>query len=307
MGKVPTATSEPCWISLKDALDRIQSLEDCSVLVAQVLLKRCIGEGHIPVKWDGLTGRTSRPDIEFLSRSQFVLLGSGHALRSNSLCALLVLHSAINRWSEIAARAFDEHSPCLPKKGKFKEASQRWMSLVQATEHVRMVEGGDSVTALIALKREIKDGMLEVGWDDTKGKRDRPDPKYLHNSQLLLIGTGLAPDRDDEVYRPLSVARSDVSRIWPMPERRDKGSTIDCEILGDENHESQRRPASEAQIRNMLRGIYSDPQSNRPNVNKAWTILKKQLPNASKSQAMKVLKEEEFASRRRPPGNQPKD
>jgi hypothetical protein len=307
MGNIPIDAGEPRWISLNDALDRVQSLEDCNALVAQVLLKYCIGEGLIPVKWDGSKGRTSRPDIGFLSRSQFVLLGSGHALRSNSLCALLVLHSAINRWSEIAARAFEERLPSLPEKGKLGDASQRWMSLVQATERVRMLEGCDSVRALVSLKREMKDGMLEVAWDDTKGNREPPDPKYLHDSQLLLIGAGLAPDRDGGVYRPLSVSRSDVDRIWPMPKRREKGSTIDREILRDEDYQSQRRPVSEPQIRERLRGIYSDPRSNRPNVNQAWTILKKQLPNASKSRVMEVLKEDEFASRRRKPGNQPKD
>jgi hypothetical protein len=39
------------WISLLEALKYIQSIENSDALVAQVLLERCISDGHVPVKW----------------------------------------------------------------------------------------------------------------------------------------------------------------------------------------------------------------------------------------------------------------
>jgi hypothetical protein len=104
----------------------------------------------------------------------------------------------------------------------------------------------------------------------------------------------LRDDRTDPGRR-----RSAVRELWPLPDCPHKGSRRTVP-------QPAGRPAPEAQIRQALRKIYADPTSNRPNVNKAYDLLKRSLPNARKASVMSVLDEAEFADQRRNPGNQPK-
>jgi hypothetical protein len=80
------------------------------------------------------------------------------------------------------------------------------MSLVEAIEHIQMVQHCNSIEALRPLKRELHDGMVRAKWEDSEGPNDFPDPECLKASQLLLIGTGLAPDNVQEIYRSVSRA-----------------------------------------------------------------------------------------------------
>ena len=96
------------------------------------------------------------------------------------------------------------------------------MSLVEAIEHIRMSQHCNSIEALHQLKREMNDGMVRVQWEDSVKPKDRPDPKYLQTSQLLLIGTGFALDNVQRMYRPLLVERSAVQKLWPLSNHRRK-------------------------------------------------------------------------------------
>jgi hypothetical protein len=60
-------------------------------------------------------------------------------------------------------------------------------------------------------------------------------------------------------------------------------------------------PVSKAKIRRELRKIYDDAGDDPPNVNRAWDLLKVKLPHA-RSRVREVLREDEFARRRRKPG-----
>jgi hypothetical protein len=114
----------------------------------------------------------------------------------------------------------------------------------------------------------------------------------------------LAPDPDEESYRPLLILRSDILRLWSVSGREQEGLPVDRQHARQAQSETKPRPASEALIRKTLKDIYSDPKFDRPNVVKAYQIVKKRLPNAGKAAVMKILKEPAFAGQRRSPGNQ---
>lgn len=58
-------------------------------------------------------------------------------------------------------------------------------------------------------------------------------------------------------------------------------------------------------IRNVLRKIYDEAGANPPNINDACHLVMGQIP-ASRSRIREVLKEDEFARRRRGPGRKAK-
>jgi hypothetical protein len=63
-----------------------------------------------------------------------------------------------------------------------------------------------------------------------------------------------------------------------------------------------RLPASKQQIREHLRKTYDKAGNDPPNVNRAWADIHPTLPNTTRARVREVLKEAEFARRRRPPG-----
>jgi hypothetical protein len=63
-----------------------------------------------------------------------------------------------------------------------------------------------------------------------------------------------------------------------------------------------RNSACKGTIREELRKIYDDAGQNPPNVLRAWDLLKVLLPEARRSRVRDVLREAEFARRRREPG-----
>jgi hypothetical protein len=63
--------------------------------------------------------------------------------------------------------------------------------------------------------------------------------------------------------------------------------------------------ASKPQIRKSFRRIYDEAGDNPPNVNRAWDLIKVQMPVA-RGRVREVLREDEFAHRRRGPGRKAK-
>jgi Protein of unknown function (DUF3631) len=67
-----------------------------------------------------------------------------------------------------------------------------------------------------------------------------------------------------------------------------------------------RNSASKDTIRKELRKIFDEAGDDPPNMNRAWRLLKARLPDARRSRVREVLKEDEFARRRRGPGRKRK-
>jgi hypothetical protein len=283
-------------MTLLEALEHIQSVKKCDSLVAQVHLKQGIGEKLIPLKWADSEGPDDKPDIGTLQRSQIVLSGPGLAPcgRSLRLRSLLVLRSAVHAmWSKTTSEgaARPEVNPRYNSvREKAAEKYQQWMSLVEAIEHIRMSQHCDSVEALGQLKREIRDGLVRLQWEDTEGPEDCPDPEYLQASQFLLIGTGFSPDNMESAYRPLLVERSDVEGLWPL-------SSYPRE---------PRWMVNDDDIRRAARDIYAEGKNGRPNVPDAEQLIRRRIPGAKRDDIRRILGESEFADVRRKPGNQPK-
>ena len=304
------------WMTLLEALEHIQSLEKCDFVAAQVHLKHGIGHRVIPVKWADLEGPDDKPDVSNLRLSQLVLSDPGLAPSGPSLRPLLVFRPAVHAtWArttsevgEVAASPEEVNSNGARDlaQRKAEEKYEQWMSLVEAIDHIRMSQRCDSIEALHQLKREMHDGMVRIQSEDSVEPKDRPDPEYLQTSQLLLIGTGFAPDNVERIYRSLLVERSAVQELWPLSNQRGKDSRRTDSQPSDQQHQLSRPSASKAQIRNGLREIYDDPRNNYPNVNDAWDLLKAKLPSARKKLVMVILDEPEFSNQRRSPGNQPK-
>jgi hypothetical protein len=61
-------------------------------------------------------------------------------------------------------------------------------------------------------------------------------------------------------------------------------------------------PASKEQIREVANKIYADSVNDRPNMNEAWDLIKKELPNARRARVREVLREDAFANQRRSVG-----
>jgi hypothetical protein len=66
-----------------------------------------------------------------------------------------------------------------------------------------------------------------------------------------------------------------------------------------------RSSACKGTIREALRKIYDEAAASPPNINQASDLIKRQIP-ASRSRVREVLKEDEFARRRRGPGRKAK-
>jgi hypothetical protein len=65
-------------------------------------------------------------------------------------------------------------------------------------------------------------------------------------------------------------------------------------------------PASKEQIREVAKKVYADPVNDRPDLNKAWYLIRKELPNARRARVREVIREDAFAKQRRAAGNQGK-
>jgi hypothetical protein len=169
-----------------------------------------------------------------------------------------------------------------------------WITLVDAEEHIEALQKCDSIEALRQLKEEIGDGIVAVKWAD--GSTDKPDIKILKTSEFILTGPGFAPDAKE--YRPLLVNRANVFRRWPAP---DAGST---RIAVGGTHRKPYGTASEVSIREAVRKIYGESHSKPPNVEEAWRLIKKELPNAARSKVREILNEPAFKDLRLRAGNQ---
>ena len=211
-----TGASAPRWMSLIEAIKHIESGLSVSSVSAQVALKKKIGCGEFPVKWADALGPADTPNIEKLALSQLVLSTPGLAPDGVSLRPLLVLRSAVLAAWPQGGDATDT----VPETPQLEQAAP-WMSLVEAVEHIRIVEGCDSIEALRQLKSEIGDGMVQIRWAD-QAADDEPDGKRLSASDLILAGTGIALDEREGSFTPPPRRRADKQgdRALAMRPRR---------------------------------------------------------------------------------------
>ncbi len=120
------------------------------------------------------------------------------------------------------------------------ENDTQWMTLVDAEEHIEILQKCNSFEALQELKEEIGDGIVAVKW--ANDPTDNPDVTILKTSEFILTGPGFAPDGKE--YRPLLANRADVQRLWPDP------SDLVKEMPGEESDSKTRRgrPSERDQI-----------------------------------------------------------
>jgi hypothetical protein len=308
---------EGLWMDLIDALNHIQLTEKCTSLSAQIQLKQRIGRGEVSAKWADSEGPNDVPNNHVLARSQFVLSGPGLAPGTNSLRPLLVLRTAVlSAWPRAGHQGTKEPDSVgirrrdLSKRNEWEERDDdydRWMSLVEAVEHIRTARDCASVEALRELKTEIGDGMIQVGWAHSNGPDDSSDAKCLSTSQLLLIGPGVAPH--NEVYRALLIDRSSVQRLWsltsdPFEKAADSLDDLTRSSVSQIPASRVSKPSDE-DIRSAFRQIYETQYQSGakpPNLTEAWKLLQSDLPGARRKRAREILHETEFATKRLPPG-----
>lgn len=292
------------WMTLVEALAHIRSSEKCSSLSAQVQLKRAIGDGDVPVKWADSHGARDKPNTAQLARSQLVLSGPGLAPFGDSLRSLLFLRSAVLAIWPLTGTPKSAQNFKGGPAGRIKEEHGQWMTLVEAIDHIRMIQDCDSMEALRHLKEEVGDGVLRVGWADSTGSKDCPDVRSLRTSQLLLMGTGITLDEKERRYRQLLIDRCDVQNIWrllgdasPYPEEADALS------VGRKPEKKKREPE---EIEQVARDVYSESPDHPPNMADAEQEIRVRLPGADRDDIREVLRRKEFADLRNPAGNQPK-
>jgi hypothetical protein len=281
------------WMTLLEAIECIRTTTASkSVVAAQVHLKRGISRGVIPVKWADSSGSARIDHVSDFARLQLALAAPGLAphRRPFSLRPLLVLRAALKEWASAS-----EETTNRP------EDENKWMSLVEAVEHIRMSQDCDSIEALRQLKGEIADGILSITWADEPNIL--PDRRALSQSSFLLIGMGFAPDESQETFRPVLLDRFSVNRLWSLP------SSGYAEAAKNEPFTPAIKPIrelSKSRIREALRTIYDKAGKFGPNVNDAFDAVREIVRNPPRGIVMEILREDEFSRRRRRPGNQPK-
>ena len=204
------------WMTLKETVGQIQTLEHCGSVAAQRRLKATIGSGIIPVKWADSEGAKDIPDPRYLQGTKLILSGTGLAHDSHAYRPLMVLRSAFLRTWQHGKSNFNPSKEVEIAKhdatsDKHENEQAEWITLVEAEEHIEVLQDCDSVEALRQLKEEIGDGIIAVKWADESTKI--PDVRILKYSEMILTGPGFA--HNGKIYEQLLVNRSDILRIWP--------------------------------------------------------------------------------------------
>jgi hypothetical protein len=291
----PASAGTALWMTLIDSVRYIQSKRAVSSVYAQFALKQRIAANEITVKWADARGPRDVPNIQWLTRSQFVLYKEGYASDGrSSLRRLIVLRSALIDAVAPELTILKHFLSNSRKKEKF--SVTEWMTLVETTERVQISQNCDSVQALRRIKQEIADGTLVVQWADSENGTDCPDPKRLIASQFWLLGTGLAVDEKEETYRPLLIERSTVQKLWPLSDwsPRAEASNATAESKSAVIVRKRGSPEAGEEIRVALNEVYQEAinkGSKPPNMAEAERKLRLKLPNARRPLIRAILHE----------------
>jgi hypothetical protein len=225
----------------------------------------------------------------------------------------------------------------MPYVSKAARERARWMTLREALVHIASLENCSLRAAWQQLREAIIDNEVVAFWLDMGphaqlmgGGRfidETPaDRRFWESARIIFTGEGRILDdpslhsAEERLkligtrelrYRPVKIVREAVEKIWSE-------TNVSSDVPGRTavstcSPEVEHRPtapqllrATEAQIREAAREVYADPANNRPNMHKAWRLIKSKLSNARVPRVRKVLREDEFKKKRRGPGNQPK-
>lgn len=248
------------WLALNEALEHIRRVQNCTPIEAQRHLKAKIGAGIIPVKWADSEGANDIPDTQYLQGtklkvnlegSAFVVSdskpGSAYDEFLETYRPLLVLREAVLKaWLDgtriVKHNLQKEPEGQKPVAARTENENKKleWITLVNAEEHIEVLQKCDSVEALRQLKEEISGGIVAVKWayDPT----DKPDVTILNTLKFILRGAGIV--RYDNEYRPLLINRADVLRLWSEP------NDLETQMLVEESDRKTRRgrPSQRDQI-----------------------------------------------------------
>jgi hypothetical protein len=221
------------WLALNEALEHIRRVQNCTPIEAQRHLKAKIGDGIIPVKWADSEGANDISDTQYLQGtklkvnlegSAFVVSdskpGSAYDEFLETYRPLLVWRDAVFttwpdgiRTQKQKLQKEPEGQKPVAARTENENEQMEWMTLVNAEEHIEVLQNCDSAEALRQLKEEIGDGIIAVKWGDDS--TDIPDVTILKTAKFLLIGPGIV--RDGKEYRPLLILHADILRLWPEP------------------------------------------------------------------------------------------
>jgi|GEM_PF-4028155 len=210
-----------------------------------------------------------------------------------------------------------------------------WMTLVEAVNHIneqeRTEDGLDQIRIALGEGEiparwawpSLAEGPNEVdGWKlHLVPMRDPPlfledtvptDRRFWDKAIMLLDGDGkvvdpalgyMAIERDGKVEvlcqqpvpgRGLFLLKESIFDFWPVatsePDRTPQTA----------------RAASEKEIRDAAREVYSSSAGSAPNMDQAERLIRAKLGKAPRKVIRHVLGDPEFASLRNPAGNQPK-
>lgn len=258
-GKAFTIEAER-WLTLNAALEHIRTVQNCTPIEVQRQLKVHIADGTIPVKWADSEGANDIPKPKYLQGtklkvnlegSSFVASdskpGSAHDEFLETYRPLLVWRDAVfTIWpdgtrtdKQKLQKTLESQKPVAARTENENEQME-WITLVDAEEHIEVLQKCDSVEALRQLKEEIGDGIVAVKWADES--TDKPDVTILKTLRFILRGAGIV--RYDNEYRPLLILRADILRLWPDP------SNLVKQMLVEESDSKKRRgrPSQRDQI-----------------------------------------------------------
>jgi hypothetical protein len=155
---------------------------------------------------------------------------------------------------------------------------------------------GDDLASFLKNLPKFTDGGLDAKVVPSRGASLK-ELTTIAAQPHELVGRVAAPMRSgkEDSFVPADVKAS-ASAGTQVTGRRN--SMIEMDILPG----PPRLGASKAQIRSVLRQIYDEAGDNPPNVNRAWQLIQQGLPNVTRARVRAFLKEDEFARRRRKPG-----
>lgn len=203
----------------------------------------------------------------------------------------------------------------------------RWIDLPEAFEHIQECDNVSLDQAWGELSSAIAHGDVEaiLRLHSPSGRFavqfERPAPRGMEFWAMAALIKGdpfivMAVEEIGSRYRSdekweVFVSFGDVLQIWPLTEAQwnrwtPNGESWDEGTSASEPTSAARQVITTEQIRSAAKTVYANNLDDPPNIDRAERAIRELLGSGSRKLIREVLNEPEFASARRPAGNQPK-